>query len=400
MLKFQYVFPQCNVGQTFSARLSLSILPPLVIVGTYVFLYIVTQIASKIVPLIKPLEVDSSVNVTGMLLQVMYVMQCKDAFAFFASRDNPSNKETLTEFSDVVLWSDEHVSAGAILITTYLWLVYVIGTYSAFTWIVFNAKQKVREQSFRRRYRFVLARWRPDCVYWGLLMLGRNLLIALIPICIRTDEILQTTVFVMLLAIHALGEARVLPWRAFTNNLFEILVSVLLILMGIVGLVFQTDASDDIVNVAAVLVATLFFSVWIICLGTMAHAVTAGSPARRRAKTEVNVKTLDQIMLQCNSLQEAMKSEKKAVDDWIEYVLTMDDYQTLALGVAARFFSEFHSQNPLCKRYTRKLSQLEDMAHIAMEELAMEELGAQPNETAASKDKDEHPSEGEEVLTI
>eukprot|EP00427_Karlodinium_veneficum_P022029 CAMPEP_0169099652 /NCGR_PEP_ID=MMETSP1015-20121227/20672_1 /TAXON_ID=342587 /ORGANISM="Karlodinium micrum, Strain CCMP2283" /LENGTH=85 /DNA_ID=CAMNT_0009160549 /DNA_START=21 /DNA_END=278 /DNA_ORIENTATION=+ len=85
----------------------------------------------------------------------------------------------------------------------------------------------------------------------------------------------------------------------------------------------------------------------------------------------------------------------------------MDDYQTLAVGVSARFFSEFHNQNPLCRRYTRKESQesqLRDMVNIAMEEPALEELGAQPN--SASKDGDEvlandtQPSKGDEVTTI
>jgi hypothetical protein len=350
MLKFQYVLPECNVGTTFSARLSLSIYPVPVVIGFFVGLFIMTNISEKISSgFVKGFKVDSTINVVGMIVQVMYVMQCKDALAYFASRPNPCDKETLVEYSDIILWSDEHVAVGPILIVVYLLIVYVCGTYAFFAWVVLRSRAKIMETSFRHRYRFILARWRPECIYWGLLMLARNLIIALIPICIRTEQVFQACAFAFILSLHALGEARYMPWRAYSNNIIEIVISMLLVLMGILGLVFDMDSSDAVVDATCVLMTICFISIWVACLFSLVYAVRWGAPNRQKARSEERADLVDTILVACTDFSHAKKDNPTKVQ---EYIAATGDYQKACLYMAAKFFVEYANEDPLRKRYT------------------------------------------------
>jgi len=352
MLQFNMVFPECSYGQSFIARYSVSIWPPLFIVASFCVLHSMTtslHFATKRVPLMK---LDPTINTAGMVIQVMYVMQCKDAFAYFNSKENPSGKDTLVSFPDVIFASDEHFGFGPVLITIYLWAAYVIGTYSVFVWVVVNARKKVHNKRFTARFRFVLARWRPECWFWGLLMLARNLGIALIPICVRTDRVFQTIVFIMLLMIHAIAEARFLPWRATINAVFEIVISLLLTLLMVGGLIFDsstsgTEASPE-EKAMAMCMAILFGCVWALILTSVFIAIRWGSDKHKAKRREERFKLSSNLLEMCSHICKTVEQDPQKQKEWRTFVTSLSgDYDQYVMVQASIYLTQFSTPDPL-----------------------------------------------------
>merc|ERR1719498_686981 len=92
-------------------------------------------------------------------------------------------------------------------------------------------------------------------------MLGRNLLIALVPILVQ-DATYRALLFSLVLLLHALPEVSYMPWRSNVNTFFEGYISLLLVCMAFVGLAFHPTATADEKNVAAGIMTALFVGVW------------------------------------------------------------------------------------------------------------------------------------------
>merc|ERR1712066_1104496 len=121
-------------------------------------------------------------------------------------------------------------------------LVYVVGMYAVLIYAVFEAPYKWRDLGFRRRFRFVFARWRPHACGWGLLMLARNFLITMVPVAAH-GMVLRSAAFVVLTTAHAFGEAWYQPWLSLMNNVVEIAMSLALIIMSVGSLTGGGDAT-------------------------------------------------------------------------------------------------------------------------------------------------------------
>jgi hypothetical protein len=289
-------------------------------------------------------------NCVGMLIQVMYIMQCKDAFSYFASRPNPCGEDTLQDFSDIILWSDEHVAAGPLLITFYLWLFYVIGTYTVFIYTVLTAASKVGNPQFWLKWKFIFGRWRPECRHWGLLLLGRNLLIALIPICIRTDQLYRVLAFVGLLTAHAIFEVRYMPWLTRMNNVFEVLVSMILVAMGVVGLAFHESASEGEKQTASFIMTFLMFCVWVSLFFALVYALRWGSPANVKRRCADNQNVANMLLEKGAGVLELIHSDSGAEVRWTAFAKNVSSYDKAALDTTLFLMNTFENLDPFRRK--------------------------------------------------
>mmetsp|Transcript_110819 Transcript_110819/g.174718 ORF Transcript_110819/g.174718 Transcript_110819/m.174718 type:complete len:1279 (+) Transcript_110819:156-3992(+) len=352
MFKLNNIVPECHMGQGFTARLLVNVVPPLMIIGSYAGLFILTKILAK-VNLIKPMTFANTVNAGGMLIQVMYIMQCKDAFSYFSTKDNPSGKETLQDYSDIVIWSDEHLSVGPLIIMIYLWIAYVIGTYCVFAWVVFVTKSRISNKHFRQMWRFILARWRPDCWYWGLFLLARNFFIAIIPITVRVDKVYRVLVFALLLACHALAEVHWMPWMTGMNNWFEAFISLLLIVMGIVGLQFTPEASKGEKVTAAAFMAVLLAGVWLLLVVSLAFAVHWNTPAQTKKRREGSHQEAEALIDKFVAIKAMNESNDTAEKQrWSDFTKNASSYDQALLRNMNKYLDEFEKNDVLRRKFS------------------------------------------------
>jgi hypothetical protein len=210
-------------------------------------------------------------------------------------------------------------------------------------------------------------------------MLARNLCFPLIPLVIRADQAFQVTAFVSILATHAIAEARFMPWRSHQNNMFEIIVSLLLIIIGIAGLVPSDDAPDSTNRAALILMFTSFTLIWVITVAGLFFAVQYARRATIRAKERVAL--VQDLFQECEGIETLTKEDNKAVRDWLDYSSGMNDYDYQALKQALSFVHLFFHEDPLRKRYSYRLSERHSGAgHSPKLNETRDSLGKSPSE--------------------
>merc|ERR1712232_661119 len=120
-------------------------MPPVAIVGGYAFLQPLFAILSR-TDRVKPLPFDSIFNASGMLLQTLYVLLCKDSLGYLMAQTHAAGPDTLALYPDVLMWGEKHMSM--------LWLgllaigLYIIGMYSVLVYAVYEAPSKWADMGF------------------------------------------------------------------------------------------------------------------------------------------------------------------------------------------------------------------------------------------------------------
>eukprot|EP00929_Paragymnodinium_shiwhaense_P055137 TRINITY_DN27656_c0_g1_i1.p1 TRINITY_DN27656_c0_g1~~TRINITY_DN27656_c0_g1_i1.p1 ORF type:complete len:1130 (+),score=216.13 TRINITY_DN27656_c0_g1_i1:65-3391(+) len=308
MFRMEWALPGCDFGTSFGSRFVYSLVPPVAVVGGYIIVSLAAALMSR-TGQIKALAFDSVFNASGMLLQTLYVVMCKSSLGYLMAQPHAAGPKTLALYPDVLMWEDTHMSMvwlGAISI-----LLFVVGMYSVLVFAVAEAPHRWGDAGFRKRFRFCFARWRPNACYWGLLMLGRNFLVAVVPALITDSMTLRSAAFIVLIGSHALAEAWHQPWLTWINNMVEIGMSLLLILMS-VGALSGSDEQGSDSDVSVVMFA--FAMIWVLFFVAAAMTLIAQTP-RFKASDKMKIDSLeDQLVSVASqlSLQEAPARAKRS----------------------------------------------------------------------------------------
>ena len=101
-------------------------------------------------------------------------------------------------------------------------LVLVCGIFLFYAYVCYVAPWYfVHCPGFQDRYKFLLARWRPDIWYFGLFVLLRALLLTLVGVVLPDYAGLQVAAAVVILASAVTLSASYRPWRLRENLLAD-----------------------------------------------------------------------------------------------------------------------------------------------------------------------------------
>lgn len=144
--------------------------------------------------------------------------------------------------------SDEHVLLMVLAVVGLLqpFLVLCWATYATVTFPSRIASG--RGLRLVHRYRFLFHRFKPDCFYYGLFLLYRNGLIALLPVLLVKLPEVQVPFMRMVLLISMALQSRKYPWRSTEANYIELLLTgfLLVILLGAAPLLeINIDTSSE-----------------------------------------------------------------------------------------------------------------------------------------------------------
>eukprot|EP00929_Paragymnodinium_shiwhaense_P099660 TRINITY_DN6143_c0_g1_i4.p1 TRINITY_DN6143_c0_g1~~TRINITY_DN6143_c0_g1_i4.p1 ORF type:complete len:1097 (-),score=194.00 TRINITY_DN6143_c0_g1_i4:501-3791(-) len=308
MFRISWAAPGCDFGTAFGSRLAFAALPPVLVVGGYAILFALTALVSVLSRgRFAGLQFDSVFNASGMLLQTLYVLLCKESLGYLMAQTHAAAPDTLALYPDVLMWSDTHMSLiwlGLLMIA-----VYVVGMYSVLVYAVCVSPNRWKDMGFRRRFRFAFARWRPNACYWGLLMLARNLFVSLVPAVITSGMTLRVSAMVLLSGTHALAEAWYQPWLTMMNNAVEIGMTLLLILISIGTLSGQGEDG----SAGLTLIIVCFILVWVLFLAAsiMTMARNASYCVRRASQEAQNLESQLDVVSAKLSAQEADQRDKR-----------------------------------------------------------------------------------------
>merc|ERR1719498_1757046 len=171
-------------------------------------------------------------------------------------------------------------------------------------------------------------------------MLGRNLLIALVPILVQ-DATYRALLFSLVLLLHALPEVSHMPWMSNVNTFFEGYISLLLVCMAFVGLAFHPTATANAKSTAAAVMTVLFVGVWVSFLAAVIIVF-------RGQRSSVLSKTRDdralagkQFLEKAEGVQDMISADPVLAKRWADTLKSSSDFDMYMFKEVLKFVSDF-----------------------------------------------------------
>eukprot|EP00927_Polykrikos_kofoidii_P004893 TRINITY_DN11931_c0_g1_i4.p1 TRINITY_DN11931_c0_g1~~TRINITY_DN11931_c0_g1_i4.p1 ORF type:complete len:1571 (-),score=142.43 TRINITY_DN11931_c0_g1_i4:10-4347(-) len=160
---------------------------------------------------------DEIVNSIGTLCLGIYTLGIKTTFDIFECEENPSAPATLTAYPGFICMGEAVKPilpfAGSVfaLLSSFLAIA---------TWILLKAPRRVANNSFYRRWKFLFARWHPNCFRCGLIQTLRSFLTSLTPSVLR-GPVTQLLCLLIITLICLLYQTQQQPWRRRLPNVLD-----------------------------------------------------------------------------------------------------------------------------------------------------------------------------------
>lgn len=186
---------------------------------------------------------DNAFNLCGILVFALFVSVTLALLDPFQCVANPDGSSSMLSNPGIVCFnSEEHTtllflsSAGILAypVTVLAWTTYTVLMYPS------RVKSGAGLQLVQR-HRFLFQRFKAECYYYGLLLLFRNTLLAILPVLLAPVPEVQTEIVGGLLLTSAALQARLWPWRTALANYTDLAMTSLLqiLLLGISPLVYR-----------------------------------------------------------------------------------------------------------------------------------------------------------------
>jgi len=174
----------------------------------------------------RPVPLDRTLSRCGMLLFALFLSITLRNLLPFQCAPNPDGSTSMVSHPGIICYaSEDHV---VLLILALVGLLQPLSVlcWATFATITFPARvASGRGLRLVNRYRFLFHRFKPSCFYYGLFLLYRNGLIALLPVVFVEVPELQVPLMGALLLISMALQSRKYPWRTAQANHIELLLT-------------------------------------------------------------------------------------------------------------------------------------------------------------------------------
>jgi len=163
------------------------------------------------------------------------------SMSLFHCYGHPNGKTSLHIAPDILCDSAERqeLLAGGVAAI----LVYCVAGLALAVWVLGRAPRRFEQPAFRKRWRFLLAKYRPDVHWWSVVMLGRGLALSLAAIAFTRGG-QQLLYVVAVLAAYGFWANYFKPWRHAVTNVFDVVMSVALLAAASAMMRFAASPAD------------------------------------------------------------------------------------------------------------------------------------------------------------
>ncbi|CAE7427169.1 Grm4, partial [Symbiodinium microadriaticum] len=237
----------------------------------------------------RPKPIDTTLNQCGLFLFAFFLPVTLTTLSPFQCTPNPNGTASLLSDPGIVCYeSDEHAFLVALAMVGLVTqpLPILVGA----AYITFMYPSRVasgRGLRMMNRYRFLFHRFKPEQYYYGLFVLCRNGVVALLPIVTVDIPELQVPGMAFILLASLLLQVRTYPWRTEQANHVDLLLTSLL-LMVLVGAAPLLNHDQE---------RTYSVLGWLLCIPVLGLAVVGGLALLRTLLGHLNKKRLFGIFL-------------------------------------------------------------------------------------------------------
>jgi len=182
----------------------------------------------------------------GQFLQVTFTSSLFLALVPMMCYSHPNGSKSLLKFPHVVCGEGDY---SAMLGLGVPLLIGALGFYAAVICLAFYAPRMAQagNTDFLQASRFFLFRFRPDCWWWGLVLMARATMMSLAPVVATDDSRVQMLIIIMTLATTLSLQVYFWPWKVPLLNLLDATISVcLMLIIAIVSSFITNEAVDDL----------------------------------------------------------------------------------------------------------------------------------------------------------
>lgn len=175
---------------------------------------------------------DAMGNSAGAIMVSFYVSISLAALSPFMCFKHPTGDSSMALYPPIRCWesSEHHGLVGVACLFTGVYSIGVLA-WCLLQVIMYPKKAIMGDVRFMRRNRFLFARWIPECYFFTVCYMVRNLCVALIATVLPYDEPnMQINLFQLLLIVGLVGQLVYLPWCANALNVLDAMVSVSLLI--------------------------------------------------------------------------------------------------------------------------------------------------------------------------
>eukprot|EP00927_Polykrikos_kofoidii_P057945 TRINITY_DN5219_c0_g1_i1.p1 TRINITY_DN5219_c0_g1~~TRINITY_DN5219_c0_g1_i1.p1 ORF type:complete len:1299 (+),score=142.79 TRINITY_DN5219_c0_g1_i1:115-4011(+) len=157
------------------------------------------------------------------------------ACVVFKCIENPSGLLTMGADRGVICYSDQ-VWFDSLVLAIYGIVVHCVGFGSLLMWVLKVAPDRYSDPSFRSRWKFVFAKYRPDCHWWSLAFLAKSAFLNAGLVFIISGDKQNYWVF-FVFSLFICGVCFFCPYRHIMTNVLE--VAVCLATLAVTAVVLQ-----------------------------------------------------------------------------------------------------------------------------------------------------------------
>eukprot|EP00439_Symbiodinium_sp_Y106_P049873 s5941_g6.t1 len=179
---------------------------------------------------------DSLFNMNGIIIFAFFITLGLAVLGPFQCVKNPDGSSSMASNPGIICYSSaEHWVLILLSITGIICYPIAILVWATYTTVMYPIRiASGKGLQLVNRYRFLFQRFRPECYYYGLLLLFRNAFIALFPVAfVQTPEI-QVLLMGALFVLGSLLQVRTWPWRTEAANFADAIMTgfLLVVLLG------------------------------------------------------------------------------------------------------------------------------------------------------------------------
>jgi len=216
----------CITGSSFQPRFGWRLLTPIFVLTSFFLTMQASKLIKRFSPKFTAMDAPRTANALGLVVSVGYIPLAKTAFQFFECRSHPSAPLTLVAYADIPCASEERTDimyAGVLAV-----LLYPVGILTVFSCICAAAPKMYHKPTFRMSTGFMMARWKPHVWFFGLVVMFRNVVIAVLGVAYPADGVAQLAWSGSILVLYATLQATCAPWRAMIVGKADTSVNVVL----------------------------------------------------------------------------------------------------------------------------------------------------------------------------
>uniref|UniRef100_A0A0G4FXK8 Reverse transcriptase Ty1/copia-type domain-containing protein n=1 Tax=Chromera velia CCMP2878 TaxID=1169474 RepID=A0A0G4FXK8_9ALVE len=198
---------------------------PFIFTAMLFSVYGLTFLLHRFLPRFQPWELDKVLNVLGFVLQIVYVILSVNSLKPFDCVSHPSGDKTLRTFPGVFCGTAEH--NDMVILGSFMLVIYLIGIPLYLGAVCVFAKWfSERDEGFTTRNKFLFARFSPIVYWWGVVVLMKNVLFAVIPVLAPDNAIFVLLMLGVMNMCFAVAQVRFWPWVDMLSNYVDVALSI------------------------------------------------------------------------------------------------------------------------------------------------------------------------------